>query len=533
MAEFSARYQLDSAHVHDGDSSPEPNEAHALIRDEAGGVVATMDWTPQSPGATLLQRFLPWTAGLLMALLAGAMALYRRAQRSAANLVESEQRARHMAYHDAMTGIANRARVESALVECVVESAKSGENFALHCIDLDRFKELNDVHGHEAGDNLLKMVAARLRSVCGDRGECGRLGGDEFAIVQMPADPETAARLAAEVVAALSQPFDLSIGPTQVGCSIGVAVSSEALLEPLELLRRSDLALYRAKAEGRGRVVLFEENMDAELRARRLLQADLSAAIEAQDLSMVYQPQVDRAGRLVGVESLVRWTHPQLGPLSPSVFVPLAEECGLIHRLGELTLRQAFKDSLKWPSLKVAVNVSGTQVRSPGFAAQVVEMARETGANPANIEIELTESVLLADDDQTHDTLNALRSAGFTLALDDFGTGYSSLSYLRRFPINKIKIDRSFVNGLGEDAEADALVGAIVQMGNALGLRIVAEGVETNDQWLRLMAAGCMEIQGFLTSKPLSADHMTDYFGDVKVSPVAQQPPQPLRASVR
>ncbi|MEZ5996910.1 MAG: EAL domain-containing protein [Hyphomonadaceae bacterium] len=525
MAEFGERYMLDDAHIHEGDARGElTGDAHAAVRDETGAVVATVDWTPQGPGAALLARALPWIIGLMLLMLTAALLLYRRAQDAAMNLVESEERALHMAYHDAMTGIHNRAHLERRLLASLTGVQRSRSTFAVHCIDLDRFKELNDVYGHQVGDELLKHVARRLSEVCGGDGECARLGGDEFAVIQPGASAGDAEALAQRIVDALGAPFQLSVGVKQLSCSIGVAVASEAALEPLELLRQADLALYRAKGAGRGRACLFEHGMDAELRARRFLQDDLRAAIANHDLSMVYQPQVDRSGRIVGVESLVRWNHPVLGAVSPAVFVPLAEEAGLIAELGEFTIRQAFSDSARWPGLRVAINVSATQIQTPGFGAHVIRMADELNVDPADIEIELTEGVLLADDDLTRATLADLRNAGFSLALDDFGTGYSSLSYLRSFPITKIKIDRSFVANLGVDQEADAVVGAIIKLAQALDLAVIAEGVETNEQWLRLMAAGCMEIQGFVASHPVQASAMADML-DGEAADVPCAPP--------
>ena len=246
--------------------------------------------------------------------------------------------------------------------------------------------------------------------------------------------------------------------------------------------------------------------MDQTLRSRRALENDLREALRAGSLTMAYQPQIDGRGVTVGVEALVRWTHPTRGPVSPAFFVPIAEECGLINALGEFTLRQAFMDSLRWPSLKVAVNISARQLRVQAFPDLVKKIVTETGANPARLELEITEGVLLEDDELTHRTLGALRQMGFSLALDDFGTGYSSLAYLRRYPVDKIKIDRSFITSLGAEKESEAVVSAIVKLAKALNLSVIAEGVETETQRLSLRKAGCSDIQGFLYSKPLPAE---------------------------
>jgi EAL domain-containing protein (putative c-di-GMP-specific phosphodiesterase class I) len=352
------------------------------------------------------------------------------------------------------------------------------------------------------------MIAKRLQDQCSPDDVCVRFGGDGFAIVQMRGERGQAEDMARRVIATLSVPLDLSIGSRCISCSVGLAIADEAEVDALELVRRADLALHVAKQEGRSRECLFEPALDDALKSRHQLLEDLRTDLAKNRLQMVYQPQVDGFGNIIGVEALVRWTHSKLGPISPAMFVPLAECCGLISELGEFTIRRVLEDVQSWPDLKVAINISAIQLRMPGFAAQLIKMTSAASVDPARIEIELTESVLLTDDDQIHLTLRELRGAGFSLALDDFGTGYSSLSYLRRFPIDKIKIDRAFIGTLGVDKGADAVVRAIVSLAHALNLSVIAEGVETNDQWRQLLEEGCSDIQGYIASKPVEASRI-------------------------
>ena len=321
----------------------------------------------------------------------------------------------------------------------------------------------------------------------------------------MDATPDSAAQLADRIVKSLAEPIDLSAGRLFIGASVGVSMIADGNIEPAEGLRQADLALYRAKDGGRGRYAFFNSEMDASVKGRRALQDDLRAALRTKSLELHYQPQVNSRSEIVGLEALVRWKHPTRGAISPAVFVPLAEESGLIDELGMFTLRRAFEDSRRWMHLKVAVNVSATQLRRKDFVARLEALVGDMGVEPRNFELEITEGLLLGDDAQTHDTLNQIRSLGFHIALDDFGTGYSSLSYLQKYPIDKIKIDRSFITNLGIEHEADAVVHAIVRLARALGLSVIAEGVETESQRQHLTAVGCGNVQGFLFGKPASS----------------------------
>jgi diguanylate cyclase (GGDEF)-like protein len=499
------RFLLDNLQLTLGESLGQGRAAEVALTDATGANIATLTWSPRRPGAELLRNALPFVLILIAALGALGWGVFQRGRKAARNLIASEARATHLAYHDALTGLPNRLLLADRLGRAVEDLRRRKTPFAVHCIDLDRFKEVNDTFGHAAGDELIRLAAEQISAACRTSDTVARLGGDEFAIVQIGATLEGAARLAERIVAALSEPIDLSVGRVHIGASIGLTLLTDAPPDPQECLRQADLALYRVKENGRGNYCLFEQEMDATVRFRRALQTDLHEAIANQALEMAYQPQVDGAGRIVGLEALVRWHHNERGSLSPAVFVPIAEECGLIDALGFFTLRRAFEDSRRWPGLKVAINISATQLRMKDFAARLGALVAEIGVDPAHFELEITEGVLLGDDPHTHQTLRQIRDLGFGLALDDFGTGYSSLSYLQRYPVDKIKIDRSFVTNLGVDNEADAVVAAIVRLARALHLSVIAEGVETDEQRACLARAGCSQVQGYLFGRPSPA----------------------------
>ncbi len=480
--------------------------ASVTLHNDRGAPVALLTWTPQTPGQELLRRLgLPML--LILTLLAtGALLLYRRGRRMAEVLITSEARATHLAYHDGLTGLPNRLLFFDRLGHALHQMRRSDEVLAVHCIDLDRFKEINDTYGHHAGDELIQLAGKRMAGQCRAPDTFARLSGDEFAIVQTRASGNMAAALAARLTEVMREPIDLQTGRVFIGCSVGVTLIHDGGIDPAEALRQADLALYRAKDSGKGQFCFFEIEMDTAIKARRALEVDLRAALANGDLHLWYQPQVNDRDGMTGVEALVRWRHAERGEVAPSFFVPIAEECGLILELGMFALRRAFEDSKRWKHLKVAVNVSAKQVRMKDFATKVIELAAEIGVDPRQFELEITEGILLGDDPDTHAMLHKLRHAGFALVLDDFGTGYSSLNYLQRYPINKIKIDRSFIANLGAEAETEAVVGAMVKLARAMRLGVVAEGVETHDQVARLTATGCADMQGYLFGKPVAAE---------------------------
>ncbi|MCC6481967.1 MAG: EAL domain-containing protein [Sphingomonadaceae bacterium] len=500
------RYLLPDLKLRQMQMMDQRDVAQVDLKDDKGRYVATLQWTPEKPGKVLALKVLGPTL-IIIILFFGVMGLFhRRSWRAAQQLIASEARASHLAYHDPLTGLPNRVMFFDRLGVALDQLRRNGAPVAVHCLDLDRFKEVNDTFGHQIGDELIVAASRRIAEVCRRSDTFARLSGDEFAIVQLDATPNAAARLAERIVEAISQPMDLSGGRVHVSCSIGVNLLSEGEVAAADALRHADLALYRSKNNGRAQYSFFEPEMDAAMRMRREIESELREALHHGDLSMVYQPQADRQGRIVGVEALLRWKHAERGDISPSMFIPIAEECGLISELGMYTLRESFLASHQWVGLKVAINISAAQLRMRDFPEKVAELLKECAVDPRGFELEITEGLLLGDDPVTHGVLRELRQMGFSIALDDFGTGYSSLSYLQRYPIDKIKIDRSFIANLGIEKESAAVVQAIVKLARALKLDVIAEGVETIEQRDQLIDIGCEEIQGYLYSRPVDAE---------------------------
>lgn len=421
------------------------------------------------------------------------------------------RRVAYLASHDPLTNLPNRRLFSEHLTRDLALAQRGQvQGVAVLCLDLDNFKDVNDTLGHHSGDALLKEAALRLRACIRESDSLARLGGDEFAIIQAgQRQPEGAAILAKRVVETLSQPFILEGHSVVVGASVGIAVYPTDGLEPAVLLQNGDTALYRAKAEGRGIYRFFEEQMQVRLQARKAMETDMRRGLAAGEFFLAYQPQIElSSGRLVGVEALLRWPHPERGLVEPIDFIPVAEESGLIVALGAWVLRTACRDALAWPLLTVAVNVSPVQFRNSDLTALVEQVLAETGLEPGRLELEITEGVLLHDTESTLATLNRLKKLGVRIAMDDFGTGYSSISYLRRFPFDKIKVDRSFVGELGGDGQAEAIVRSVVALGRSLNIRATAEGVETEAQADWLLLEGCEEVQGFHFGRPMPAAHI-------------------------
>ena len=453
-----------------------------------------------------------FTSGELLAIVFAASAAKinhdreRRLRRTQAALSQEAQAVKRLAFDDQLTGLANRRRLMVHLDHAIARSDRGGEALALLLIDLDKFKFINDTYGHATGDALLKEVAVRLQRACREVDICARLGGDEFVVLAPGCGAVDAAALARRILQTLAEPVQLPDVTVHTGGSIGICVHAGEGADR-DLLRQADLALYRVKENGRNGFCFFETEMDQAVRVRRGLESDLRRALEAEDIHVAYQPQFD-GDRMVAVEALARWTHPVRGEVPPNFFIPLAEECGLIEQLGRQVIRRAFRDAAGWPHICLSINLSPVQLRVPGLVPELELLLAQSGVAASRVEFELTESILLTDDPQTQDTLAALRRLGFKLALDDFGTGYSSLSYLRKFPIDRIKIDRSFVSSLPDDKVSEAVVRAVVRLGRTLGLSVVAEGVETEEQRQALSAAGCRGVQGFLTGKPVSPERI-------------------------
>jgi diguanylate cyclase (GGDEF)-like protein len=422
----------------------------------------------------------------------------------------SEAKIAHMAHHDALTGLPNRILLNQQLEQAVAR-AKRGENVAAHFLDLDYFKNVNDTLGHAAGDKLLEMVAERLRALAREADMVARMGGDEFAILQSGVgQPADAGSLARRVIESVSQPYEIDGQQVNIGTSIGIAIGPGDGPNPDVLMRNADLALYRAKQDGRGAFRFFEPEMDAQMQERRSMEVDLRRALKAGQFELHYQPIVNLAtNEISAFEALIRWHHPQKGLIAPNTFIPLAEEIGFIVPLGEWAMRQACATAARWPGdVKVAVNLSPVQFRSPGLVQVIVGALAASGLPPERLELEITETILLQDNESTLGMLYQLRELGVMIAMDDFGTGYSSLSYLQSFPFDRIKIDRSFVKDIGDGVGSINIVRAVVAMAKGLGMATTAEGVETEEQRCSVQSEGCTEMQGFLFSKALPAEEI-------------------------
>jgi diguanylate cyclase (GGDEF)-like protein/PAS domain S-box-containing protein len=415
----------------------------------------------------------------------------------------------HMARHDALTDLPNRTLFRERL-EQALRSAKRGDCVAVLCVDLDHFKGINDSLGHPIGDDLLKEVAVRMARCVRNSDTVSRLGGDEFAIVQVSSESQvlSAATLASRLVEVVSAPYEIQGHHIVIGLSVGISVTPNDGCDPDQLLKNADMALYRAKEDGRGIFRFFEAGMDARAQARRLLEVDLRAALLRSEFVVYYQPiQNIQADRIVGFEALVRWNHPLRGMIPPLSFIPLAEETGLIVQLGDWVLRTACRDAAGWSQdVCVAVNLSPAQFKDRNLVSSVISALEISGLAACRLELEITESVLLQESDITLATLHKLRALGVRISMDDFGTGYSSLSYLRSFPFDKIKIDRSFVSEVATRDDSMAIVRAVTGLGKSLGISTTAEGVETSEQLALLRLEGCTEVQGYLFSPPRPAE---------------------------
>jgi diguanylate cyclase len=459
-----------------------------------------------------------WLSGWVMAAMLAIAALgfawlwgrlSRSLDASHAAHIHAEQRLVSLALHDALTGLPNRRAFVERLDQMIIGAGGAKLNFAVALIDVDNFKDVNDTLGHQAGDELIQQIARLLRAVAPASAFVARLGGDEFAIAAPELDLAGVKSLVRKASDLFLKPIDVSGQSIHVTISAGISFPPEYIYSSGDMLRLADIALYRAKAEGRARAKIFDASMDETRRERLALETELRLAIANGNLKLHYQPLMSNDGsQITGVEALLRWTHATRGEISPSVFIPIAEQTNLIVSLGEWLLRRAFIDAQGWPDITTAVNLSPRQFQHPEFPTMMRRLIGETGVNPATIELEVTESVLMEESDRVKRALAALRDMGFRIALDDFGTGYSSLSYLRRFPFHKIKIDRSFIHGIGDSVESAQIIHSIVSLGHALKMSVTAEGVETPEQHRFLQAAGCQQLQGFLFAKAMSADDL-------------------------
>ncbi|MGV2878210.1 putative bifunctional diguanylate cyclase/phosphodiesterase [Pantoea vagans] len=517
LASLAERNQLEGLHFSDG-SSQSGTSARYLLIAQAGEPVGYLNWIPSRPGAQMLRTIGPSTGLAVLAISLLCLYMVRRLWNSSVNLSQSmlrlgasEAQAQHLAFHDVLTGLPNRALVEDRLTQALALATRNDQRVALLLIDLDRFKAVNDTHGHHAGDELIIAVAQRLNRIVRASDTVGRIGGDEFIVVMPEVDNIGQVNsLAQRMIDELAQPFTLFGSDVWSGASIGLALAPKDGIDRLELMRKADIALYEAKSGGRGRFRQFERAMDESVQTRQTIAADLRTALQTrQGLEVWYQPLMDVGGQqMVGIEALLRWHHPTRGLIAPGEFIAIAEETGLIIPLGEWVLAEACATQQRFPDLLVAVNVSPVQFRSTGFVDHVMTIVSQHGGDPKRLELEITEGVLIEDEREAREIIVSLREAGFRIALDDFGTGYSSLNYLSTFPVDKIKIDRSFTQSLGVAENSVAIVESVVKLGHAMGLMVTAEGVETAGQMSALADAGCNQLQGYLFSQAVPADQL-------------------------
>ncbi len=450
---------------------------------------------------------------------------------------QSEVELDKLARQDALTGLANRQALRRALDDAMVGSVRRKHRCSMFLLDLDRFKAVNDTLGHPAGDTLLRLVALRLQDVIGKSGQVGRLGGDEFEVV-LPSisDKKELSNLAQGIIDSLSRPYTINGTAVSIGASVGIVTSDYDDRTSDDLMRDADLALYAAKAAGKGCFRFFAPDMHEAARQRQLMESDLRVALEKEQLWLAYQPCVDATSEAVtGFEALIRWNHPEHGPVSPVEFIPLAEEIGLINEIGEWVLRTACAEAATWPQhVTVAVNLSPIQFKSHALPTLVRMVLSDTQLPAKRLELEITEGVFLSNDDHVHDMIASLKAIGVKLALDDFGTGYSSLSYLQRVPFDKIKVDRSFVTGASDPQGRNAaLIRAMVGLASDLNMQTTAEGVETQDELALVRSLGCSLVQGYIFGRPMPSEEARELASKGAIDrPVEKYPPREPRMRI-
>jgi diguanylate cyclase (GGDEF)-like protein len=506
LGEIGSRLQLAGLRRVD-DAAQALDAQTTTIADAQGDPIVRFAWKPTKAGGTIVWSILPFIAVAIagFALLVGLVVRHMRQTASA--ITTGETQLRHLALHDPVSGLPNRIYFGERLESVIEEVRRGGPTAAVFYIDLDHFKDVNDTLGHHIGDALILNVTQRLSRIVRGDDLVARLGGDEFAIITVcSSDSYSLQALAGRIISALCAPYAINGHNIIIGASIGIASIDRRARDAGDILRYADMALYRAKNEGRNRACIYDAAMDADLSNRKLLEGDLLHAIKNDGLHAAYQPIVNASGdKMVGVEALARWNHPTIGVIPPSDFIPIAEHSGLIVELGEWMLRRACLEGRNWPGLTVAVNVSPLQFRRSDFVDVVERILGETEFDPSRLELELTESTLLGNLDSAELSMLRLKAIGVRFALDDFGTGYSSLQYLRRFPFDKLKIDSSFVHSIETAADAAAIVHAIVSLGRGLGMKVTAEGVENAEQHLFLRAAGVHSMQGYRFGRPGTA----------------------------
>jgi diguanylate cyclase (GGDEF)-like protein len=518
-----------------------------LLKTDDGQALAQLSWTPKRPGTEMIRRLLPWIAIALMFGTGIFLVLMKRLFASNRQLSAREEEARFLADHDALTGLPNRRMLERIYEERLCGPKSIDSRLIVACIDLDRFKDINDTMGHHAGDDLIKAVGVRLQNRLEENDTLARLGGDEFAVLRPVPWMSNVDGLTDLVSGCFEEPFDVTGHMIECNASIGLAFADRNDSFD-QSIKRADIALYDAKASGRGRSSRFTAAMSQSLEKRHAIETDLRRALSAGDLTLNYQPIIEaHTGAISSVEALVRWVSPTHGQVAPDLFVNIAEESGMMAQLGRFVIDQAFADARRWPDLTTAINISPAQLRSATIVSDLLGASKRCGIAPKMITLEITETVLMSNDERTLRVLNTLKENGFALALDDFGTGYSSLAYLRDFPFDRLKIDRSFVKGLSVNDRALSIVEAVVNFGHILGRDVVAEGIETEQEMQAMQQAGCTHLQGWLFSKALPADHIEalaatfgrlsarrDFSGDeIPTSSVAEAAPAQRKTNLR
>jgi diguanylate cyclase (GGDEF)-like protein len=438
--------------------------------------------------------------------------LYRSLVDLVSELEEREAAAQHLALHDQLTSLANRALLEDRLSQALTRYRRTGEQVALLMLDLDRFKQVNDTLGHNAGDKLVQEVGERLKSLVRETDTVARIGGDEFAIVQISPKGEADVRRQCErIINIIRKPFLIGEREARVGVSIGAVFATKDVSEASELPRKADITMYRAKAAGRDCFRIFTEAMDADVQRRDQIESSLRAELrDGGALQLHFQPVIGGGSRVVGLEGLLRWYHPSLGQISPSEMIPIAEECGVIEQIGLNAFREACRMARRWPDITVAVNLSPVQFRSPAFPATLRRIAGEEQVRPGQIELEITESLFIEHGSLCSQAMQELRRDGFRIVLDDFGTGYSSLSCLRTFQVDKIKLDRSFIDVAARD-QSVAIIRAAVTLGHAMALQVVAEGISCVEEEQIALEAGCDALQGHLYAPAMPPEQLQSY----------------------
>ena len=483
------------------------------LLDQFGAEKAHFTWVPMRPGASILRESALAISAAFTIIVLIITGLMYGLRRSTAQLESGKAQAQHMAFHDKLTGLANRALFEDRLHQAIATARRGPHRIALHMIDLDRFKQVNDTLGHEAGDQLIQQVADRLRSLLRDTDTIARLGGDEFAVIQTNISSTADVNLVAtHIIEAIGEPFNVASSQAFVGASIGIALAPDVAIDGVELTRKADIAMYEAKGSGRNNFKIFENRMSAAVERRQTIESELREALQSLDgLDVNFEPLVrNDDGAVIALQATITWSHRELGDLAPEKFIPVAEGCGLIEQIGEFVLRRACELGAASPDMRICVKTYAAQLRNPLFFNKVFTILNETGMQPQRLEIEICETMLSESEQSSTAALRKLRHAGINIALGDFGTGFSSLRLLQKFQVDRIKIDRSFIAQLADSPDPEAITHAVVWLARAIGVEVSADGVDNPEQKKFLARMGCTSFQGALFSPQGQAAWLRD-----------------------